>query len=59
MLKVKKDHTCKSVWKNDDLFDIERTKTYKVTIFGLTLWSKTEDYKSDWIYERNDKIGFK
>lgn len=59
MIKVNKNHDCKSFWHNEDLYDTERTKSYVIKIFGLTIWNRTEDFKAEYTSEgKSKKVGF-
>jgi hypothetical protein len=59
MLKVERKHECKSYFKNNDLFDSERMKEYKVTLFGWTIYKRSDSYNCDVKEGKNNNPGFK
>jgi hypothetical protein len=59
MIKKEFDHTSKSYWRNNELYDSERTKRKKVKIFGLTIWEYNETFRCDLVSEQSENIGFK
>jgi hypothetical protein len=59
MLKVEENHSCKSYWRGDGLYDMVRDKSRKVKLFGLTVWHYTESYKCDLLDELKNTMGFK
>lgn len=62
---IKREHKtiCSSVVIPNDkvLYDLTREKTYKVKLFGFTIYETSENFKSDDIIEhnKNNKTGFK
>lgn len=47
MINIEKTHTCKSYWRNNELYDNEKHKSKRVKIFGITIYQSKEDFKCD------------
>ena len=58
MIKKELDHSSKSYWKNNELYDRERKKDFKIKLFGITIFHNTEDFKCDIVDEIIDGVGF-
>lgn len=56
MIKIDRTHQCKSMWNNNEVYDIARTKSLTVKIFGVTIYKRTEDFKSDGLEVNKSKI---
>lgn len=60
MINIEKTHTCKSYWKNTELYDMEKHKSKRVKIFGVTVYQDKDDFKCDLIQVNgNEGMGFK
>ena len=58
MIKVEKNHECESYWYRDSLYDSLRKKKCKISIFGITIWKNSDDYKCDLKKISENKCGF-
>jgi len=58
ILKIEKNHVCKSFWQGKELWDKEREKTYKVSFFGLNIYERIDKYNPEFMNNLND-VGFK
>ena len=62
MIKIEKAYKGKSFF-NDDMstsWDKEREKSFKISIFGLSLFKRTESLNIEYDVEtKNKKVGFK
>jgi hypothetical protein len=47
MIKIDKKQKYESFFRKDELFDSKREKEYKVLIFGITLFKKSESFNCD------------
>ena len=47
MIKIFRKLDSRSYWKNNELYNTERSKTYTVKVLGLTIWSNCEEFKDD------------
>jgi len=59
MLKINISQTGKGFFRDKDLYDTERGRSYKVSFLGIKLFERTSDYKLDLKDEGSSKVGFK
>lgn len=60
MIKKEFNHQCKSYWRNDELYDKERKKNFKIKLFGITIWQSSDSYNCDLIDDTiTNQIGFR
>jgi hypothetical protein len=59
MIKIDKKQKYESFFRKDELFDSKREKEYKVLIFGITLFKKSESFNCDVQSESQNGCGFK
>ena len=58
MLKIQKKQDCKSYFKKDDLYDSHRVREYTVSIFGLVVYRRIDNYDCDASNIGGNSIGF-
>jgi len=60
MIKITRTNSCKSYFKEKDLYDLKRERDHKIIIFGWTIYHTSEKYDCDLIDDMNsNSIGFK
>lgn len=61
MIKIEKEYKGKSLFNEDKTvtWDSDRHKSYKVKIFGLTIFQTKEDLNIDYSEVKIQKMGFK
>jgi hypothetical protein len=61
MIKIEKNYKAESSFRKDALWDSKRDSEFRISIFGLTLFKRTEDYKCDLseFKETKNGCGFK
>lgn len=61
MIKIERKQSSKTFWKDGGAWDAERHHEFKLRIFGITVYSKTEDHEltPGEITKDNHLMGFK
>jgi hypothetical protein len=61
MIKIEKEYKATSFFSDDksNSWDRTHTKVFKVSIFGLTIFKRTQTLDCDWEEVETKKVGFK
>ena len=59
MIKKIIDTASESFFRKDELYDMKSTIDYKLVLFGVTIWQRTETTERDFMDNDDKTIGFK
>jgi hypothetical protein len=60
MIKIERKHECESFFIKDTVYDSKRSTGFKVSIFGLTLYQRSDSFNADYKDSVNKNgVGFK
>ena len=61
MIKIEKSHIAKSFFNEEmsSSWDKQRSRSFKVSLFGLSLFKRTESLDIEYDDIKNKKMGFK
>jgi hypothetical protein len=59
MIKIERKHKCESFFIKDTVYDSKRETKYSITLFGMSLWQRSDTFDADYKGENKNGVGFK